>query len=97
MARVTRSLKVEYDLLGIAEYIAVNSPTAASRWLDEVENTFSMLGDFPLVGQDVGEIRPGLRRFTLGNYNIYFESTKSELRIVRVIHGSRDISQASEF
>lgn len=56
-----------------------------------------MLGDFPSVGLAVGEFRPWLRRFTLGNYNIYFEPTDKELRIVRVIHGSRDVSQTTEF
>jgi toxin ParE1/3/4 len=97
MARVTRSLRVEQDLLQIAEYIAADNPAAASHWLDEVERTFSLLASFPTVGQDVGEIRPGLRRFSLGSYLIYFESLSRELRIVRVLHGSRDITRADEF
>jgi toxin ParE1/3/4 len=97
MARVTRSRRVEQDLLGIAEYIAADSPTAASRWLDEMERTFKLLAAYPSIGQDVSDIRPGLRRFCLGQYLIYFESAENSLRIVRVLHGSRQIDEPTNF
>ena len=97
MSRVTRSRRVEQDLLAIAEYIAADNPVAASRWLDEMERTFALLSSFPTIGQDVSDIRPGLGRLSLGNYLIYFAPADDELRIVRVLHGSRNIEDFSEF
>ena len=97
MARVTRSRRVEEDLLGIAEHIVRDNPQAAARWLDEIERTFSLLADFPTIGQEVGHIRPGLRRFCVGNYVIYFEPSPNGVRLVRVLHGSRRIEGATEF
>lgn len=97
MTRVTRSRRVEEDLLAIAEYIAGDNPSAAARWLDEIERTFTLLASYPSIGQEVGHIRPGLRRFCLGNYLIYFEPASSGVRVVRVLHGSRQIEERSEF
>lgn len=97
MARVTRSRRVEQDLLSIAEYIAADNPTAAARWLDEMERIFALLASSAGIGQEVSEIRPGLRRFCHGNYLIYFEPLDHELRIVRVLHGARRMEDLSEF
>jgi toxin ParE1/3/4 len=97
MARVTRSRRLEEDLLAIAEYIARDNPSAAARWLDEMEKTFALLASYPSVGHEVGHIRPGLRRFCRGNYLIYFEPAADGVRVVRVLHGSRQIGELSEF
>ena len=97
MARVTRSRRVDEDLLAIAEYIAGDNPSAAVRWLDEIERTFRLLASYPTIGQEVGHIRPGLRRFCRGNYLIYFEPASDGVRVVRVLHGSRQIEEQSEF
>jgi toxin ParE1/3/4 len=97
MARVTRSRRVEQDLLRIADFIAADNPSAAARWLDEMDRTFNLLASFPTIGQDVSEIRPGLRRFCQGQYLVFFEPTGEDLRIVRVLHGSRQIDELSEF
>jgi toxin ParE1/3/4 len=94
---VFRSRLAEQDLLGIAEYNAVDNPSAAIRWLDEIERTFVLLASYPAIGQDVSEIRPGLRRFCQGHYVIYFEPAADELKIVRVLHGSRRIEDLVEF
>lgn len=96
MPRVTRSRRVEQDLLQIAEYIAKENPAAAARWLNEVEQTFTLLASYPNVGQSVDDIRPGLRRFCLGNYLIYFESVRGELQIIRVLHGARHMEDLNE-
>src|SRR3972149_945939 len=97
MARVTRSRRVEEDFLAIAEYIAGDNPGAAARWLDEMERTFALLASYPSVGHEVGHLRPGLRRFCSGSYLIYFEPASDGVRVVRVLHGSRQIEEPSEF
>ncbi|MGD9633694.1 MAG: type II toxin-antitoxin system RelE/ParE family toxin [Pirellulales bacterium] len=97
MTRVTRSRRAEQDLLAIAEYISADNPTAAARWLDEIERNFTLLASYAGIGEEVSEIRPGLRRFCHGQYLIYFEPLDDELRIVRVLHGARRMEDLSEF
>lgn len=52
-----------------------------------------MLGRQPLIGESVGELSPGLRRIPYGKYVIYYEHEGSIVRIRRVVHGARDVSQ----
>ncbi len=40
-------------------------------------------------------LSPGLRMTTLARYCIYFRVTPTETRIIRVLHGSRDVSQVN--
>jgi toxin ParE1/3/4 len=43
------------------------------------------------MGESVSQYRPGLRRFTVGNYVLYYEPIQGGVRLVRVLHGARDI------
>ena len=52
-----------------------------------------MLGRQPLIGESVGELSPGLRRIPYGNYVVYYEQDGNVVRIRRVVHGARDVSQ----
>jgi toxin ParE1/3/4 len=91
MARVDRSRLAEADLLAIAEYIARDNPTAASRWLDRIEEKFLLLARQPYMGEAVDHIRPGLRRFSHGNYLIFYEPRETGVCLIRVLHGARRI------
>ncbi|MEX2316228.1 MAG: type II toxin-antitoxin system RelE/ParE family toxin [Pirellulales bacterium] len=96
MAEVARFRRAEEDLLAIAERIAQDSPRAASRWLDRIERTLSLLASQPLMGEAVDHIRAGLRRFTEGNYVIFYEPRKNGIGLVRVLHGARQIEALFE-
>ncbi len=37
-------------------------------------------------------LSPGLRMTTIGRYCVYFRISQTETRIIRFLHGSRDIS-----
>lgn len=91
MARVDRFRQAEEDLLAIAEYIARDNPTAAARWLDEIEEKFLLLAKQPYVGEAVDHIHPGLRRFTHGKYLIFYEPRETGIGLVRVLHGARKL------
>jgi len=43
------------------------------------------------MGEAVDHIRPGLRRFTHGNYLIFYEPRETGIGLVRVFHGARKI------
>lgn len=79
------------DLDDIWDYIAKDNLTAADNLIDQIQRRFSMLAEFPLMG----EIQPLLadgtyRRFVDGNYVIYYRPQKDAILIVRILHGSRD-------
>ena len=93
MAQVSRFRQAEEDLLSIADHIARDNPAAAARWLDKTERTLSLLASFPLIGEQVDHIRPGLRRFCQGNYLLFYEPRDDGIGLVRVLHGSRRIEE----
>jgi len=96
MARISRLRRAEEDLLAIAEHIANDNPAAAANWLDRVEETLSLLASYPLMGEQVNHIRPGLRRFCQGNYLLFYEPLEDGIGLVRVLHAARDVVDLSE-
>ena len=91
MASVDRFRQVDEDLLSIATFIARDNPTAAARWLDEIEQKFALISQPPFMGEAVDHIRPGLRRVTHGSYLILYEPRDSGILLSRVLHGSRRV------
>jgi toxin ParE1/3/4 len=91
MPRVDRFRRAEEDLLTIAGNIAKDNPSAAARWLDEIEDTLNLLAQQPGIGEAVDQIRPGLRRFSQGNYLLFYEPLPNGIGLVRVLHGARKI------
>jgi len=89
MPRIERFRQAEQDLLLIAQHIAQDAPIAASNWLDEIEAKLSFLSQQPYAGEAVDHIRAGLRRFTHGNYLIFYEPQEFGIALVRIIHGAR--------
>jgi toxin ParE1/3/4 len=96
MPRVYRFRQAEEDLLAIARFIAQDNPSAASRWLDEVERILSLVATQPLMGEAVDRLRPGLRRILHGNYLLFYEPLEDGIGLVRVVHGSRQIEKLFE-
>ena len=47
---------------------------------------------FPLAAPAREQFAPGLRVAFCGNYAIYYVHDESELVIVRVLHGARDVT-----
>ncbi len=46
---------------------------------------------FPMTGRERGEIRIGLRSVIKENHVVFYRIVKSRVRIVRILHGSRDL------
>ena len=93
MPRVVRTYPARDDLRQIWLYIAQHNLTAADRLIDKFERTLQSLARHPLIGEAVPQYRPGLRRFTVGNYVLYYEPIKGGVRVVRVLHGARNIEE----
>ncbi len=89
MARIVRSQLARHDLRDIWLYIAQQSVDAADRVLDGIDHTVRMLAGNPAIGQQQDHIGPGLRRFVVGNYLVFYELIGGGIRVVRVLHGAR--------
>ena len=63
----------------------------AEKYLTEIEEVFQSL----LINQELGkkrnEIKEGLYSFPKDNHIIFYRILDNHIRIVRVLHGSRDI------
>lgn len=93
MPPILRSPQAESDLVEIAVYIARDNPSAAERLLDIIDEKCSMLSRQPLMGEPREEIALNLRSFPVGNYVIFYRPIDHGIRLVRVLHGARDLGQ----
>lgn len=91
MSVIQRTAQAEEDLIEIWIYIAQDSPLAADRVLNDIEERFEGLADNPLMGRLRPDIAAELRYFTVGKYLILYRAVPDGVQIVRVIHGARDL------
>lgn len=79
------------DLDDVWLYIAQDNPQAADRFLDTLEEKLAMLTTHPNVGRKCDELGPGLQRFPVSAYVVFYRFQAEHMEIVRVLHGARDI------
>ena len=65
----------------------------AEKYLLEIEEIFQNLIINPQIGKKRDEIKQGLYSFPKDNHIIFYRILDNHIRIVRVLHGSRDISK----
>ncbi len=63
----------------------------AEKYLLEIEEIFQNLIVNPQIGKKRDEIKKGLYSFPKDNHIIFYRILDNHIRIVRVLHGSRDI------
>ena len=80
------------DLNDIHDYIAQDSPSAAARFIREIEEKCDTLAEHPMMGRSRSELTPELRSFPAGSYAIFYRPTEGGVQILRVIHQARDIT-----
>ena len=90
--RLTRRARL--DLLDIWQHIARDNETAADRFIDVLTQKCGFLGENPYAGRARDELRPGYRSFPVGQHVIFYRVVKSDVRIMHVIHGRRDLDTA---
>src|SRR4051794_8132634 len=94
MPKIVRTFPARGDLRQIWLYTAQHNPAAADRLIDRIERTLVSLARNPSMGELVAQYRPGLRRFTVGKYVLYYEPIKGGVRLVRLLHGAREIDES---
>ena len=89
--RIAQQARADLDEIWI--YIAQESgaPSSATRIVESIVEKFRLLAQFPMLGRSLeSEQRPQIRTFVTNNYLIFYRPHADELRILRIIHASRD-------
>lgn len=88
------SQDAEIDLGDIFDYTEQEFGSAqASGYLLELETVFNQLIISPKLGRERDEIRANLRSIVHSAHVIFYRVRADHIRIVRVLHTSRDLSR----
>ena len=92
MAGFVVSAEAESDLEAIGDFIYLDNPGRSVTFILEMTEYFRTIAERPLSFPNRNELAPKLRSAVYGRYLILFEMGESEVRIVRIVHGARDLS-----
>lgn len=92
MAEVGFSPAARMDLELIADFIARDDPARAVTFIRELRDRTTLLADHPEAGRSRDDVRSGLRSLAHGRYVIFYSVHRSVVRIERVLHGARDVT-----
>lgn len=81
------------DLLGIWDYVATSNPGAADDVLDRIEQTCRRTADNPLSGRSRDQLIRGMRSVPTGSYVVFYRPLPDGIRVIRVLHGARDLDK----
>lgn len=79
------------DVQRIWAHIAEDNTTAANRVVETLTRKFQFLGRNPNAGKLREDVRGGYRSAPVYEYVIFYRIGPPGVRIVRVIHGRRDL------
>jgi toxin ParE1/3/4 len=91
--RVRLALQARADLDAIWLHMAreVGSVDSATRLIDSIAEKFKLLARFPSIGKSLpSDLRDNVRTLPVNQYLIFYSPRASEIRILRVLHTSRD-------
>lgn len=87
------SAEAEHDLEDICDYIADNNETAAEKIFAVLRKDCINLGANPMAFPEKRELQTGLRMRPSGRYLIFYKYDGTDVDIVRILHGARDLLQ----
>jgi toxin ParE1/3/4 len=96
MAEVTLRPQAFEDLTEIFAYIYQGSPKHAESFAELVHTNLERLAKRPRLGRSRPELMPEVRTVTVGRYIIFYLPRVRGIEVVRVLHGSRDITSIFE-
>lgn len=81
----------EQDLEAIGDYIAKDNPRRALTFMQELRRQCQRIAINPPGYRLRPELGDGIRSCAHGHYVIFFEAFASEVTVVRILHGARDL------
>ncbi len=94
MTRVLLAIEASADLQAIWDYLAPRSATGARRTIDRIDARFQLLQQSPESGELRTDIRVDARQVIVQPYVVYYRLEPGVVRILRVIHGAREMPAA---
>jgi len=93
MSRVVRPASVREDLKKIGEYIARQSQSLdlALRFLDRIDEKCNLYATHPEMGTPRSDLGTKVHCFPVSDYVVFYEPHLRGIRLLLVVHGSRDI------
>ena len=95
MASICYSKAAISDLEQIGDYIAdeLQSPKAALKLVDKIQDSIDRLADFPLMGSPLSAttgMDTDYRFLVCGNYLAFYRAHGNDVLIDRIMYGKRD-------
>lgn len=81
----------EHDMEAIGDYIAQDNPLRAVSFTEELYQQCLLIAESPAIYRGRPELGQGVRSCAYGRYLILFRGLDTEVRVERLLHGSRDI------
>ena len=84
------------ELLDIAEYLGQDNPEVGQSFIDACEETFVELARMPRLGSLREFDHPDLQDVRMWHvkgfeaYLIFYQPTKTALKLLHIVHGARD-------
>jgi toxin ParE1/3/4 len=94
---ITIRPQAEADIVGIVDGLKAESPKLAQAFVRQLQHSFTLLSDFPLMGALRSYQHPrlhGLRMVPLKQferYVLFYLPHPHEIQVIRVLHGARDL------
>jgi antitoxin ParD1/3/4/toxin ParE1/3/4 len=95
MPRFVLTDHAKEDVRGIIEHIRADSPQNAAKVQTKIRDAITLLSEFSHIGhtrEDAGDF--GLRFWPVYSYLIVYRPDAIPLRVIRVIHGARDLGRS---
>ncbi|MBT0731150.1 type II toxin-antitoxin system RelE/ParE family toxin [Rosenbergiella nectarea] len=89
--RLGISPQAEQDIEAIGDYIAQDNPVRALSFTEELYQQCLLIAESPVIYRERPELGQSIRSCAYGRYLNVFSVLDTEVRIERLLHGSRDI------
>jgi toxin ParE1/3/4 len=91
--KVTWSQPAVRDLEQIADYIALDSKYYAAAFVREIREAARSLRQVARRGRIVPELSdPTIRELLIGNYRLLYQLRSTQVLVLALIHGARDLA-----
>jgi toxin ParE1/3/4 len=87
------SPRARKDFDEILDFIGEADPDSALDFVTRLQLMCDQLAQMPGMGRKRDDLAKGLRCFPVEKYLIFYRIVKSDIEIVRVLHGSRNIEE----
>lgn len=91
------SAAADRDLHAIHDYISLDRPSAARRWLRGIKRQIELLRILPLSFEMIPEaedLELNCRHVIYGNYRVIYQVGESRIYIIRIVHAARMLTRA---